>query len=125
MINTLYLPELREMLTEGNVAELREFCTALHPARTAEFMEGLTTDESWQVMKHAPPWLRGQIFAFLDEEKKVQILKTGNFFENNTCNESHTTSLNIDINTKSSSAFNYQRKVYPLLCLELFFLGIV
>lgn len=76
MINTLYLPELREMLAEGNAAELKEFCTALHPARTAEFMEGLTTDESWLVMKHAPPWLRGQIFAFLDEEKQVQILES-------------------------------------------------
>ena len=76
MINTLYLPELREMLTDGDITELREFCTALHPARTVEFMEGLTASESWQVMKHAPPWLRGQIFAFLDEEKQVEILES-------------------------------------------------
>ena len=33
MINTLYLPELREMIALGDVAEMREFCTALHPAR--------------------------------------------------------------------------------------------
>ncbi len=31
MINTLYLPELREMLAEQNEHELREFCMALHP----------------------------------------------------------------------------------------------
>ena len=46
MTNTLYLPELREMLAENNVAELQEFCVALHPARTAEFMEGLTAGRS-------------------------------------------------------------------------------
>ena len=39
MINTLYLPELREMLADGKAEELREFCTALHAARTAEFVE--------------------------------------------------------------------------------------
>ena len=53
MINTLYLPELREMLELGDVDGLREFCIALHPARTAEFMEGLTAAESWTVLR--PP----------------------------------------------------------------------
>ena len=76
MINTLYLPELREMLAEQNTAELREFCTALHPARTAEFMEGLSTSEAWQVLKHAAPELREQIFTFFDHEKQVEILET-------------------------------------------------
>ena len=37
MTNTLYLPELREMLAENDAGELREFCVALHAARTAEF----------------------------------------------------------------------------------------
>ena len=46
MINTLYLPELREMLAAKDLAGLREFCVALHAARTAEFMEGLTPDEA-------------------------------------------------------------------------------
>ncbi|MGC6595265.1 hypothetical protein ACP0GC_24840, partial [Escherichia coli] len=64
MINTLYLPELREMLAEQSVGELREFCIALHPARTAEFMEGLTSAEAWEVLKHAEPRLREQIFTF-------------------------------------------------------------
>ena len=35
MVNTLFLPELREMLGAGNAQEMAEFCTALHPARTA------------------------------------------------------------------------------------------
>ena len=47
MINTLFLPELREMLAEHNAADLKEFCTALHPTRTAEYMEGLDAAEAW------------------------------------------------------------------------------
>jgi magnesium transporter len=76
MINTLYLPELREMLSEGNKAELCEFCTALHPARTAEFMEGLNAAEAWAVLMHAEPSLRAQIFAYFDHDKQVEILES-------------------------------------------------
>ena len=78
MVNTLYLPELREYLAEGNEIELREFCTALHPARTAEFMEGLTADEAWSVLRHAEPHLREQIFTYFDHDKQVKIFQTQN-----------------------------------------------
>lgn len=76
MINTLYLPELREMLAENSEGELREFCIALHPARTSEFMEGLTASEAWEVLKHAEPRLREQIFAFFPHEKQIEIIET-------------------------------------------------
>lgn len=77
MTNTLYLPELREMLAENNDAELREFCVALHPARTAEFMEGLTAAEAWSVLQHAEPQMRANIFSYFDREKQVEIIETG------------------------------------------------
>ena len=35
MVNTLFLPELREMLADENDAELQEFCMSLNPGRTA------------------------------------------------------------------------------------------
>ena len=76
MTNTLYLPELREMLADKNAAELEAFCTALHPARTAEFMEGLDPSEAWEVLLYAELPLRVEIFGFLDEEKQVTILET-------------------------------------------------
>src|SRR5688572_17235505 len=76
MINTLYLPELREMLAEHSEGELREFCVALHPARTAEFMEGLTASEAGEVLKHAEPRLREQIFAFFPQDKQIEIIET-------------------------------------------------
>lgn len=76
MMNTLYLPELREMLELGDVEGLREFCTALHPARTAEFMEGLTAAEAWQVLQAADPTARVEIFGYLEHDKQIEIIET-------------------------------------------------
>jgi len=76
MVNTLYLPELREMLAEDNAEELREFCTALHPARTAEFMEGLEAGNIWRVLQYAEPDVREEIFSFFPEYKQLEILET-------------------------------------------------
>jgi magnesium transporter len=76
MTNTLFLPELREMLAENNTAELDAFCTALHPARTAEFMEGLTVPESWEVLRHADAATRVQIFSYFEHPKQIEALST-------------------------------------------------
>src|SRR6185295_14484952 len=76
MINTLYLPELREMLEMSDMEGLREFCTALHPARTAEFMEGLTAAEAWSVLQAADPPTRVAIFGYLDRQKQIEIIET-------------------------------------------------
>ncbi len=75
MVNTLYLPELREMLADKDEAGLREFCGAIHPARNADFMEGLTAAETWAVLLHAELSLRAEIFGYLDEVKKKEILQ--------------------------------------------------
>ena len=76
MPNTLYLPELREMLAENDAAALTEFSTELHPARTAEFMEGLTAKEAWAVLQHAETPLRVEIFGFFAEQKQIEIIET-------------------------------------------------
>lgn len=76
MTNTLYLPELREMLAERNAAELKEFCAALHPARTAEFMEGLSAAEAWEVLRHADPVTRAEVFSYFAPEKQVETIQT-------------------------------------------------
>jgi magnesium transporter len=76
MTNTLYLPELREMLAEDDTQGLTDFCTALHPARTAEFMEGLTAAEAWSILQHAELPLRVEIFGFFDQQRQVEIIET-------------------------------------------------
>ena len=74
MVNTLFLPELREMLTSENRAELVEFCVALNPARTAEFMEALTDNEAWQVLQYAEPERRAEIFSYFAESRQLSML---------------------------------------------------
>ncbi len=76
MINTLYLPEIREALAENNIVELREFLIALHPSRTVEFMEGLRADEAWQVLQYAELDQRAEIFAYFDLDHQLDILRT-------------------------------------------------
>lgn len=76
MMNTLFLPELREMLAEGDSAGLEEFCTAVHPAATAEFMEGLTAQESWEVLRHTDVATRVEIFNYFPRERQVELLQT-------------------------------------------------
>ncbi len=76
MINTLYLPELREMLQDRDELGLREFCTALHPARTADYMQGLEPEEAWRVLEYAEPALRTEIFSYLDHRLQVAIIES-------------------------------------------------
>jgi magnesium transporter len=76
VVNTLYLPELREMLAQKDEAGLTEFCTAIHPARVAEFMEGLTPEEAWEVLQYADSPLREQIFTYFDTDKQQAILRS-------------------------------------------------
>lgn len=76
MVNTLFLPELREMLAERNAHDLQEFCTALNPARLAEYMEGLTPAEAWQVVQYAELKLREDIFLYFTHERQIEIIES-------------------------------------------------
>jgi magnesium transporter len=76
MNNTLYLPELREMLAESNTEGLRDFCEAIHPARAAEFMAGLTSEEAWDVLRHTEMELRVDIFSYFGTDKQIEILES-------------------------------------------------
>ena len=76
MLNTLYLPELREMLATGNAEGLRDFCEAIHPARAAEFMAGLTSDEAWQVLQHTEMEHRVDIFSYFGKDRQFEILES-------------------------------------------------
>ncbi|MCC9603583.1 magnesium transporter [Stieleria sp. JC731] len=76
MVNTLFLPELREMLAEDNSAELTEFCNTLNAGRTAEFMEGLDDSDLWAVLQYADPDRRAEIFGYFDEQRQVELLQS-------------------------------------------------
>ncbi len=76
MLNTLYLPDLRNMLAEGDAVGLEQFCSALHPASTAEALEGLTAEETWQVLRHADLPTRAAVFSYFPSELQVEMLSS-------------------------------------------------
>lgn len=76
MLNTLFLPEIREMLAANNQQELSEFCHAIHPAGTAEFMAGLTANEAWQVLQFADDHTRNEIFLYLERAQQIEIINS-------------------------------------------------
>ena len=73
--NTLYIPELREMLAAGDDSGLKDFCLAVHPAAVADFTDLLLPDEAWSVLLHAEPHIRAEIFSFYDLEQQVEMLE--------------------------------------------------
>lgn len=73
MFNPLILPELRELLAEHNDAALVEAMTDLHPASTAEFSEGLTVEETWELLGHAPVARQAEVFSFYPTDKQDQL----------------------------------------------------
>ena len=52
--NPILIPELRVMLAEGDTTGLREVAEELHPVTVAEFSEGLTDPEIWQLFATVP-----------------------------------------------------------------------
>jgi magnesium transporter len=74
MSNLLVLPDLREMLVEHDDAGLAQVATELHPAAIADFSEGLTVEETWQLLDHAPFTRQAEILAFFPSAKQVEMV---------------------------------------------------
>jgi magnesium transporter len=74
MSNLLVLPDLREMLVEHDDAGLAQVVTELHPATIAEFSEGLSVEETWQLLDHGPVARQAEIFAFFPPTKQVEMV---------------------------------------------------
>jgi len=75
-LNLLFLPELREMLRTQNARDIQETCTALHPARMAEFLSGLSPEEIWELFKYVDIVTSANIFCYFDESLQVKIIES-------------------------------------------------
>jgi magnesium transporter len=72
--NLLILPDLREMLAENDDAGLTQIATELHPAMLAEISEGLSIDETWQLLDHADIPRQADIFAWFPLDRQVELV---------------------------------------------------
>ncbi|MGN0930259.1 MAG: magnesium transporter [Thermoguttaceae bacterium] len=73
--NILLLPELREMIKNHDDKEMQIFCSALHPASTADFLNGLEPHEIWRILQAIPITLRAEIFSYFDSDLQVRIIE--------------------------------------------------
>ena len=48
--------------------------TELHPATVADFTEGLTVDETWEVLSHAPLGTQAEIFSYYSNTKQEEMV---------------------------------------------------
>lgn len=74
MLNMLLLPELRELLAAGDDRTLAEALCDMHPASIAEFSEGLTIEETWQLLGYASLDRQAEIFSFYPLAKQVDMV---------------------------------------------------
>ncbi len=73
MKTLLLVPELRELLAEGDAGKMREFSESSHPASIADFLSGLTTDEIRAFLPHAESHTRASIFGYLEIEHQLSL----------------------------------------------------
>src|SRR3954469_921932 len=73
-INPLILPDLREMLAENDDAGLAQIATDLHPAMLAEITEGLSVEETWQLLDHADLHRQAEIFPYFSLDRQVELV---------------------------------------------------
>lgn len=73
-IASILTPELREMLETNDKDGLREFCEAMHPASTAEFLEELDGTDIWQVLAHTNPARQAAMFQYFPEHQKLALV---------------------------------------------------
>lgn len=76
MYTPLILPDLQVMLKEKDAQGLAEFCDVLHPAVTAEVVEGLGAADVWELLSHAPLSRQVEIFEFLSLPKQVELVES-------------------------------------------------
>ncbi len=74
MSNLLVLPDLREMIAEEDHLGLAQVVAELHPATIADFSEGLTDEETWKLLDHAPVARQADILAFFPQAKQVEMV---------------------------------------------------
>lgn len=71
---TTQIPELRDLIAEGDTKALQEFCETSHPAYVAEVISELSAADAWMVIMHAGSTVRAEIFSNLDYDFQVDMV---------------------------------------------------
>jgi magnesium transporter len=74
MRHPLLVPDLRELIKDGEIAGLRDFFAEHHPGRVAEMMEDLGTSEADTLFGILPPRNRAEVLSYLDKDRQVRLV---------------------------------------------------
>ena len=75
MRHPLLVPDLRELIKDGEIAGLRDFFADHHPGRVAEMMEDLETADSDALFNILLPRNRAQVLSYLANDRQSQLVK--------------------------------------------------
>jgi magnesium transporter len=73
--NPLLLPDIQQMIAEQDDQGLAALVNELHPASVAEFAEGLSVEDTWQLLGHAEIRRQAEVFPFFSPEKEVELVE--------------------------------------------------
>ncbi|RUL81815.1 magnesium transporter [Tautonia sociabilis] len=76
MRNALLLPDLRELIRDGQAAAVREFLEDYPPARQAELIEDLHPAEAEAVLRLLEPKERAAIVSYLDHDRQLELIES-------------------------------------------------
>jgi magnesium transporter len=73
--NPLLIPDLREMLRDGEQDGLREFFAEFHPASAAEILQDLEPHEAEAVFGLLEDRVRAAVMSYLEPDEQVRIIE--------------------------------------------------
>jgi len=76
MRHPLLVPDVRELIHDGEVAALRDFFADYHPGRVAELIEDLETDDGDTLFRILSPRNRAEILSYLDNDRQIRLVTT-------------------------------------------------
>ncbi len=74
MRHPLLIPDLRELLHDGEVDAVRDFVSEYHPGRIAELIEDLETEDGESLFRVLDRRTRADVFTYLDHERQEQLI---------------------------------------------------
>ena len=80
---TLILPDVQQMLQEGDLRGLSEFCKVVHPAAVAEILEELEDSQIWTILDQAELPLRVEIFEYISLRRQTALVELRGAYSQN------------------------------------------
>ncbi len=75
MRHPLLVPDLRELIRDGELAGVRDFVAEHHPGRVAELIEDLEAGDGDTLFRVLPPRNRAEVLSYLDPARQIKLVE--------------------------------------------------